>query len=283
MPVRCPSSGFRGHRLTVGIRGHIFAAMALRSLWLSVFILSAAFLAAVPVSVSQARPAGTPPDSLLYSSASLEIRKVSARVAVHTSFLETESYGKVPCNGMIVFDAKQAVVFDTPANPESSRELIRYLNGRNIAVRAVIATHFHADCVAGLAEFHRHKIPSFAEDRTIAILRRSAAPAALPQSGFADSLAIPVGRTKVQARYFGAGHTRDNIIGYFADEHVLFGGCLIKEAGASKGNLEDADLAEWPRTVGRIRSAFPDVQVVVPGHGKTGTAALLDYTIKLFR
>lgn len=257
--------------------------MAFRSLWLSVLILFAAFLAAVPVSVSQARPAGTPPDSLLYSSPSLEIRKVSARVAVHRSFLETESYGRVPCNGMIVFDGKEAVVFDTPADAESTRELIRYLNGRNIAVRAVIATHFHADCVAGLAEFHRHKIPSFAEDRTIAILRSAAAPATLPQSGFTDSLAIPVGRTKVQARYFGAGHTRDNIIGYFPDEHVLFGGCLIKEAGASKGNLGDADLAEWPRTVERVRSAFPEVRVVVPGHGKPGTAELLDYTIKLFR
>ena len=40
--------------------------------------------------------------------------------------------------------------------------------------------------------------------------------------------------------YFGEGHTKDNIMGYFTEDQALFGGCLIKKVGASKGYLGDA-------------------------------------------
>jgi metallo-beta-lactamase class B len=63
----------------------------------------------------------------------------------------------------------------------------------------------------------------------------------------------------------------------------LFGGCLIKTLKASKGYLDDANVQAWSATVEAVKQAYPNAQVVVPGHGDYGNNKLLDYTIKLFR
>lgn len=221
-------------------------------------------------------------DSLLYESENLVIQRISDHVYLHTSFLNTDSFGRVPCNGMIVVNGDQAVVFDTPTDHESSEELIQFIKEKmSHEVVGVIATHFHADCVGGLETFHKNKISSYASDRTISLLKNEDE-GNIPNNNFENVLEIALGDKKVYAEYFGAGHTRDNVIGYFPHENVLFGGCLIKEMGAGKGYLEDADVKGWPETVKEIKSRYPKLATVIPGHGKPGGAELLDYTIEMF-
>jgi len=65
-------------------------------------------------------------------------------------------------------------------------------------------------------------------------------------------------------------------------DNVLFGGCLVKEVGAGKGNLEEANPTAWPESVRNVKAKYPDVKMVVPGHGAWGGIELLDYTINLF-
>ena len=57
---------------------------------------------------------------------------------------------------------------------------------------------------------------------------------------------------------------------------------MIKELGAGNGNLEDANVDEWSATVRKAKSAYPEAQIVIPGHGKIGGTDLLDYTIEMF-
>ena len=92
-----------------------------------------------------------------------------------------------------------------------------------------------------------------------------------------------MGDESIIVKFFGEGHTKDNVVGYFPSEHVLFGGCLIKELDASKGYLGDATIAEWSHTVERIKKEYPNLEIVVPGHGEHGDSKLLDYTIQLFK
>lgn len=224
-------------------------------------------------------------DSIIYKTDDLVIHRLSENVYVHETFLQTESFGKVACNGMIVLNENQAVIFDSPSDNESATELITYvIKELNSKINAVVATHFHADCVGGLKAFHDHKIPSFANQQTIEILK-SLDPdsSATPQNGFKQSLTLYAGREKVYAEYFGEGHTKDNIVGYFPKGKTLFGGCLIKEAGASKGNLEDANVLAWSQTVRKLQQKYSDMKSVIPGHGKPGGKELVDYTIKLFQ
>jgi metallo-beta-lactamase class B len=46
--------------------------------------------------------------------------------------------------------------------------------------------------------------------------------------------------------------------------------------------LGDANVGEWSRTVEKVKQQYPNVKIVIPGHGKIGGKDLLDFTIKLF-
>jgi metallo-beta-lactamase class B len=86
----------------------------------------------------------------------------------------------------------------------------------------------------------RMAYPSHAHVRTVEL--SEAKGTAVPQHGFADSLVLVAGKECIMVTHFGEGHTVDNVVGYFAKEDVLFGGCLIKELNATKGYLGDANV-----------------------------------------
>lgn len=221
-------------------------------------------------------------DSILYQTENLIVHRLSEHVFVHESFLNTETFGRVSCNGMLVINENEAIIFDTPTDDESSNELISFITkDMNCKIKAIVPTHFHADCVGGLKTFHDNSIPSFASGRTIALLQKKNS-TIIPLNDFGDTLSLNVGNKKVYVEFFGEGHTKDNVIGYFPEDKAVFGGCLIKEVGAGKGNLEDANVQAWSETVTKLKEKYPDAEVVIPGHGKSGGVELLDYTIALF-
>jgi metallo-beta-lactamase class B len=218
----------------------------------------------------------------VYKSPTLIVTQLSEGSFQHTSYKQTNDFGNVPCNGLVVRNGGESIVFDTPTNDSSAAELIRWIqDSLHCKINAVIPTHFHDDCLGGLQAFHDNGIASYAGSRTIELARANNY--VIPRNSFPDSLRLKVGEENIQVRFFGEGHTKDNVVGYYPREKVLFGGCLIKELEASKGYLGDANENEWARTVEKVKLHYPDVKVVVPGHGEHGNSSLLDYTIQLFR
>lgn len=217
-------------------------------------------------------------DSILYQSEYLTLKQLSSGTILHISYMDVPGFGHVACNGLVFTDAAEALIVDSPANVKASAELLDYLKQAGLQPEGWVATHFHEDCIAGLTVFQDADIPLYALDQTISFLKT------LPDNlhTFKNQSSIPLGHAQVVLSYLGAGHTRDNIVAYFAKDQVLFGGCLIKEQGANKGNLEDADETAWPETVKKVQSSFSHARWVVPGHGKPGGPELLDYTISLF-
>lgn len=211
----------------------------------------------------------------------LIIEQVSPQAYVHTSYLQTNDHGNVPCNGMIVVNGDEAVVFDATTDDTSSATLLEWISDHLKAKPlALVATHFHNDCLGGARAFEAAGVPVLGSNRTIAAAAEHGA--FVPRSGFDSVVDLSINGTIVKAIYFGEGHTKDNVVAYFDQDKVLFGGCLIKELQADKGFLGDANVIAWPGTVSKIKNAFPDVELVVPGHGATGGSELLDYTIDLF-
>lgn len=47
--------------------------------------------------------------------------------------------------------------------------------------------------------------------------------------------------------------------------------------------MADADTAAWPASLERVRARFPEVRIVVPGHGSVGGPELLSHTLELLR
>ncbi len=218
----------------------------------------------------------------VYRSERLSINQISDHVYEHVSYLDTEGYGKVACNGMIVTDNGEAVVFDTTTDDESSAELIDWITKTLYSkIVAIIPTHYHDDNLGGLEEFHKQGIPSYAFEKTIQITQ--VINVFQPQHSFENFLELAVGDQKIYAEFLGEGHTCDNIIGYFPLEDIMFGGCLVKAMGSGKGNLEEANVQDWPETVRKVKSKYPKTTKIIPGHGKSGGTELLDYTIDLFK
>jgi len=217
----------------------------------------------------------------IYESTNLRVEKLTKNTYRHISYLSTEDFGKVSCNGMIVKDEKEALIVDTPTNDADSKELIDWVEKTlRCKVIGVIVTHFHNDCLGGLNEFHERQIPSYASFKTIELAKSDSV--TIPKTGFKNYLETFVGNKKVISEFLGEGHTIDNIVSYFPDEKVLFGGCLIKTLGASKGYLGDANINDWSKTVRTVKSKYEKAKMIIPGHGEPGNSALLDYTIELF-
>lgn len=222
-------------------------------------------------------------DLVVYQSENLIIKKLSAHTYLHISFLDTDDFGRVACNGMLLVNENKAIVFDTPTDNKSSVELIDFTT-RNLEseITAIIPTHFHGDCVGGLDAFGQQNIPLYATRQTVKLLKKNGQKFTQPVNKFSTNLTLDVGGEEVYARYFGEGHTKDNIVGYFPGDKALFGGCLIKSVGAGKGYLGDANASGWPETVRKVKTQYPEAETVIPGHGKPGGKELLDYTINLF-
>lgn len=219
---------------------------------------------------------------IVFKSKELVVTQIALNSFEHTSFKQTVDFGYVPCNGLLVRDGSETIIFDTPTNDKSAELLIKWVKETlHCTIKAIIPTHFHDDCLGGLQAFHDNAIPSYAYFKTIEFAQENKY--VVPQNSFRDSLVLKVGNEKIVTQSFGEGHTRDNVVGYFPKENILFGGCLLKEMGASKGYLGDANVAEWSNTVERIKNHYPNLQVIVPGHGKYGDKKLLDYTISLFK
>lgn len=218
----------------------------------------------------------------VYKSGNLIITQVSENAFIHTSFKQTNDFGNVPCNGLVVRNNNETIVFDTPTDNKGAEELIKWINEKlHSKINAVVPTHFHDDSLGGLQAFHNKNIPSYSYSGTIALAKENHF--TVPQNSFNDFIILKVGNEETVTKFFGEGHTKDNVIGYFPGEKILFGGCLLKELEASKGYLGDANVSAWSNTVEKVKKEYPDVKIVVPGHGEYGDGKLLDYTIQLFK
>jgi glyoxylase-like metal-dependent hydrolase (beta-lactamase superfamily II) len=143
-----------------------------------------------------------------------------------------------------------------------------------------VVTHAHDDKMGSLAAVHAAGVRSFAH-----ALTNADAPAR--GLGVATEVLFADGSDTAQvagAEVFfpGAGHTRENVVVYFAPARVLFGGCLIRPADVEDlGNTADADVARWADSVRAVRARYPEARIVVPSHGARGGRELLDPTISL--
>ncbi len=212
----------------------------------------------------------------------LQITKINERSYIHISYLNLKNGASFSCNGFIYINNNEAYVFDTPANDEASSDLINWLQKDiKVKIKGVIFNHFHKDCLEGMDVFKKNNIPCIASKKTANYMQLGQYD--LPDQVFENNLDLTLGNKNIYNAYFGEAHTKDNIVSYFPEEQLIYGGCMIKSLKASKGNLSDANVAEWSKTVTMIKEAYPKIEIVIPGHGDFGNSDLLDYTISLFK
>lgn len=202
-------------------------------------------------------------------------------VYMHVTWDESELYGHFSSNGMIVIKSGKALMIDTPMDIDKTRRLSEYLErSMNVEIVRLITGHYHDDCLGGLEYIHSKGIESVANILTTEKCIEIGLP--VPSTSFTDELTFSFMGEAIECRFFGGGHTFDNITVWIPSCKVLFGGCLIKsQESRGLGNLSDAVTGEWEGTVRKIIASYPDVKIVIPGHGSHGGPELLEHTIQL--
>ncbi len=86
-------------------------------------------------------------------------------------------------------------------------------------------------------------------------------PLVAPDQTFAGDFELQNGGVK--AIYLGPSHTPDGIFVFFPKEKVLYGNCILKE---QLGNLDFADLTEYPKTLQKLKQLNLGFTTIVAGH-----------------
>jgi len=221
----------------------------------------------------------------------LEAMPIPGRSAWRITDTET-----IPANSLVVqTPGGQVVLADTPFTPRATRDLLTWIETRFGAPPALATiSHFHFDASAGIDVLEEAGVPIAVSDRSVALLaeRGSSMQDWLGEhvSGAFEGWDVPetaatfvleegfraeIGGTPVEVRFPGAGHAPDNVVTWFPELGVLFGGCMVK-GGDDLGNLGDADVSTWPDAMRALEALKP--AVVVPGHGDRIDAAMLAHT-----
>ncbi|HOZ29913.1 MAG TPA: subclass B1 metallo-beta-lactamase [Bacteroidales bacterium] len=218
---------------------------------------------------------------VIYIDEDIQLIHLQDSIYVHVSWHSLENYGRISSNGMIIIRNGQALMIDTPMDNDKTERLTNYLKDSLSAKTTIlIPGHYHGDCIGGLEYLQSIGVESIANVRTIAKCKELGLP--VPSTEFTDSLSFDFNGERIICRFFGAGHSFDNITVWLLDKNILFGGCLIKSIDSKGlGNTSDAVVSEWDITVKKILETYPNVKIVVPGHGDLGGLELLTHTIKL--
>lgn len=209
----------------------------------------------------------------------LDIERFADNVWLYHSYMQTEDWGLVSSNGLVVVDHDDAYIIDTPWSEEHTIDLLNWIETHGFTPKASISTHFHLDRSAGIAVLNNRNIATWASKQTNQLLAEQGwAQASHEFEGDEASLLDGV----IEAYYPGPGHAMDNIVVWLPSSKILHGGCIIREMDTQGlGYTADGSVPDWFNSIENIIQRYPLVEVVIPGHGEPGGAELLAHTKEL--
>ena len=212
--------------------------------------------------------------------AKLNISHLTGDFYVYTTYNVYEG-NSIPAHGMYVLTNDGAVLFDTPWDTTQFQPLLDSIKIRhNKEVIICIATHWHSDRTEGLGYYKRHGIKTYTTKLTDDLSKKNNKKRA--EFLMTNDTVFTVGQYSFEVYYPGEGHTSDNIIAWFGNEKVLYGGCLIKGADAENlGYLGDANVSEYEATLKNVKKKCPDPKFIIVSHHDWTNVNSLKHSIKL--
>lgn len=193
--------------------------------------------------------------------------QIAPRLWLHTTTAVIAGGAVFPANGLILEGERGSILIDTGYLPEQAELLLEWSKTALIApIARAVATHFHNDRTGGIDGLKARGVPTFASPLTCRLAAEHGLPVPQPIEGFGSA---PYRFAEDCELFFpGAGHTRDNIVAWFAEQRVLFGGCLLKSTtSGGLGNIADSVTADWPASIGTMQRRYPRRALTIPGHG----------------
>ncbi|GAA2410605.1 MBL fold metallo-hydrolase [Nonomuraea africana] len=180
--------------------------------------------------------------------------------------------------GLVVGDG-HCLVLDTRETHQRASHLVAAIRKITPDPWTVVNSHAHFDHYFGNAMFVPAEIWAHARaaeeierdgeavrDRVAASREPEAAEVEIvvPDQTFTDRATLDIGGRPVHLRYFGRGHTDNDIVVHVPDAGVIFAGDLVEE-GAPPA-FDDGYPLDWPGTLTAMLAELPE-PMIVPGHG----------------
>lgn len=213
-------------------------------------------------------------------SAKLTIRHLTGAFYIYTTY-STYKGEPVPAHGMYLVTDKGVAMFDTPWDSTQFQPLLDSIEQKHQQkVIFCIATHWHSDRTAGLEYYRQQGIKTYTTRLTDEFSRKNNHKRA--EYLVEKDTVFRVGQYDFETYYPGEGHTADNIVIWFENERILYGGCLIKGADAENlGYLGDANEKAYASTLQRVKQKFPRPGFIIVSHSDWNNINSLDHSIQL--
>lgn len=210
------------------------------------------------------------------------VKELSPGAWVYTVIGKLGDGSPYPANGLLVITGNWSVLIDAGWEPGQAEALLAFAKDKlHRPVKQAVITHWHQDRAFGIPTLEKAKVEVYALDMTAKFLAEKKRP--LPDHLLRREQMPYTEIPGIVIDYPGPGHTPDNLVVYLQKEKILDGGCFLKSANVDDlGNLEDANLAEWPKSLAYVTKKYADAKLVIPGHGPIAGDAM-GQTGKLLR
>jgi metallo-beta-lactamase class B len=187
----------------------------------------------------------------------------------------------IPAHGMYVLTNEGVVLLDTPWDTTQFQPLLDSIQVKHhMPVTMCIATHWHSDRTAGLEYYREQGIKTYTTKLTDELSKQYGEKRA--EYLIDNDTVFQVGGYTFETYYPGQGHTADNIVIWFEQEQILYGGCLIKGADAKDlGYLGDGNVEEYASTLEKVQEKYPDPKFIIVSHHDWHSVQALQHSIKL--
>lgn len=212
----------------------------------------------------------------------LQISPLTGNFFIYTTY-NTYNGQKVPANGMYLVTNNGVAMFDTPWDTTQFQPLLDSIGLRhNKKVEMCIATHWHSDKTAGLEYYKQMGIKTYTTSLTDKLSKKNNKKRAAYL--MAKDTVFTIGQYSFETYYPGQGHTEDNIVIWFKQEKILYGGCLIKGADDEDlGFLGDGNMAEYEATLKKVRKKCRNPNFIIVAHSDWRNINSLNHSIKMAR
>lgn len=190
------------------------------------------------------------------------------------------------------------LVCDTRSSHRQADEIRADLKALGtLPVRWVVNTHAHFDHTFGNARFGpgsdlgapiygHERVPAHLDEYERPMLAELIAVGEEPAGEWreivitpptvliGDAMTLDLGGITAELLHLGRGHTDNDLLVHLPASGVWLTGDLVEESGPPVYGSGSFPL-DWPGTIGRLRAALREEDVLVPGHGAVVDAAFL--------
>ena len=190
--------------------------------------------------------------------------------------IATFPIGPLATNSYLVHETNEAVAIDVGGSPE---DMLAYLHGNHLVLKAICLTHLHFDHLYGVADLATATgAPVYAPAGDSVLMKTEAGSGGMwgmPPVKHFGSVPLEPGKTTFAGMecdvLITPGHTPGGVSLYFPQERAVFTGDALFYRSLGRTDFPGGNHQQLLASIKEILFGLPDDVKVYPGHGPATT------------